>query len=174
MKLIQLCSSVKAQSYEALAARLNALERNVKNGVLAKAPIVEGNASAKDMPKPKPKPKKKAVSGDLKEAIEAWNTIKAGFDTITKAMLSQVEPGVKDSDCLYLICNTKAVEDLVKTRLALICEAYEKALEKSFELRTITREEYDSWHKREFGDEAEEDSEFESLISSYIPDAEYE
>ena len=170
--LIKLCSPSTETSYDSIAARLANLEKMVEKGV----PVQTIRVEAEKPVKPKPKKTPPALSEDRKAAVEQWSDIRDEFDTVLKAMLAEVELGFKEDENLYLVCAYPALQLMVEKYFDVIGEKLEARSGKSFHLRTITKKEYDSWQDMTYGKKGtkEADTEFESLLSGYFPEAEFQ
>ncbi len=170
--LIKLCSPSAETGYESIAARLANLEKVVEKGVPVQTVTVTTEKPAKAKPKKKPP----ALSEDRKAAVAQWPEIREEFDTVLKAKLSEVELGFKEDENLYLICAYPALQVMVEKYFDVIGEKLEARIGKSFRLRTIAKKEYDSWYDMTYGktEKKETDTEFESLLSGYFPEADFQ
>ncbi|WP_313529804.1 DNA polymerase III subunit gamma/tau [Anaerotignum sp.] len=175
VELLRLCSPWTQTDVTALAAKVAGLERQVSQGVRVQVQEVAGKAEKKEAPKPKKKPP--ALPEDRKKIKEEWPLLRNEVnDVILKSQLKQVDISFKEDDCVYLVCAYAALMDMLHKNMSQIEGILEKASGKSFEIRTITKEEYDRWYESTYGkaEEVEEDSEFASLLSGYFPEADFE
>ncbi|WP_304508736.1 DNA polymerase III subunit gamma/tau [Anaerotignum sp.] len=175
VELLRLCAPWTQMDVTALAARIAGLERQVAQGVTVQTQVVGDKAQKKEPPKPKKKPP--ALPEDRKKLKEEWPLLRSEVgDVILKSQLMQVEIGFKDDECVYLICAYAALTDMLHKNMEQIETLLEKAVGKAFQLRTITKEEYDQWYESAYGkaEDVAEDAEFESLIGSYFPEADFE
>lgn len=172
--LIQLCSSAKEKSMDAIAARLAQLERVIKQGVVTSAQAVPQTIKQGEGVEQKPKKKPPALSEDRKAAKEKWSMLRGEFDPVPRGILAEVQLGFKgeEDEYLYLICAYEALMDMVEKYLGEIKEKLGEAIGKEFQLRMITKENYDSWYLDEYGavEESQEDADFQSIMSSYFPE----
>ena len=142
--------------------------------------VAAESTTAKPKEAPKPKRKPPALPEDRKRLKERWPLIRQEIDdAFLKGTLEKVEVEFKDDEFVYLVCELDVYEDLVKKKIDVISEAIEKEMEKSFEIRTTTKKEYDKWYEAAYGKQeeaatAEEDAEFASLLGQYFPEADVE
>ena len=151
VELMKLCAPWTEKDITTLAARLGELERKVAEGVQVVAVAAESTAAT---PKEKPKPKRKppALPEDRQRLKEQWSLIRSGIDdSYLRSTLEKVEIEFKDDDFVYLVCELDVYEELVKKKLDVVSAAIEKEMEKSYELRTTTKQEYDAWHDMTYG-----------------------
>ncbi|WMI81229.1 DNA polymerase III subunit gamma/tau [Anaerotignum sp. MB30-C6] len=175
VELLRLCSPWSQTDVTALAARIAGLERQVAQGVKVQVQQVEGKAEKKEAPKPKKKPP--ALAEDRKKLKEEWPLLRNEVDdVILKSQLKQVDIAFKEDDCIYLVCAYAALVDMLHKNMEQVEGLLEKASGKSFELRTVTKEEYDRWYETTYGkaEEGQEDAEFTSLLGSYFPEADFQ
>lgn len=174
--LIKLCSPSADESYDSLAARISSLERDIKSGsITIKTENVLPTAIKEEKPKPKPKPK--AMPNDIQEVKDNWRDIKGEFDpALGKGILYDVDTEYMDNECLTLVCPTNIIVELVRKNIDTIKEAIDKKLNKEFKVNAVLKSSFDEWHNSVYGkvDKAREDPEFESILSGYFPDMEYE
>lgn len=174
--LIKLCSPVVEADYDTIAARLSRLEQKIQEKAVIQ--VVSQSPQQNQPQKPKPKKKPPALKEDQKAAMDSWDDIKDGFDVLLRNKLEKVELGVKgeEDSNLYLICQYPALKDMVDKSLEQIGKHLEEALGKHFSLRTISKEDYNLWYETTYGspEKSEEDAEFESLIGSYFPEADFQ
>ena len=178
VELMKLCAPWTEKDVTALAARLGELERKVREGVpVAAAALPEERAAEK----PKPKRKPPALPEERKQVKEKWPMLCSMVQSVPlKQVLNRVEIGFKEDDFIYLICDYGVLADMVNRGLEEIEGLLEQELGKTFSLRTITKEEYDSWYTANYGaaeKAAAEDAdvaEFESLMGYYLPEADME
>ncbi len=174
--LLKLCSPTAKESYEALAARIASLERNLQNGSFA-VPVPAGPSDMSvKKEKPAKKVKPKALPEDMKEIMDVWPELKSGFDAALKGLLSKVDLGYLEEDLLYLVCDNKAIEDIILKKEEEISEKLAERMGREFTLKAVTKGEYEQKRKTLYGEEEakEEDLEFESLMSGYFPEADFE
>lgn len=170
VELLRLCTRQKdADSYEALAARLSTLERELAQGV--KTVVAQQQTPAPETAAvPKQKPKPKAAKGDQKAIEAAWQQVLKDLPVSTRAVLSQAKPGFWEGDALYLICENAGVEGILKKRLEEIRDRLAEAVGRSVTLRTMTRQAYEETYASEGEDSGVEDT----LLHNLLPDAEIE
>ncbi|MFV0314942.1 MAG: DNA polymerase III subunit gamma/tau [Anaerotignum sp.] len=175
VELLRLCAPWSQTDTTALAARIAGLERQVAQGVKVEIREVEGKAEKKEMPKPRKKPP--SLAEDRKKLKEEWHLLRNEVnDVVLKSQLKQVELAFKEDDCVYLVCAYAALVDMIDKNMEQIEALLEKSLDKSFELRAVTKEEYQRWHEATYGKETEgeDDQEFTSLLGSYFPEADFQ
>jgi DNA polymerase-3 subunit gamma/tau len=176
-QLIRLCSAVVEASYDSIAARLSQLEQKIQEKTVIQ--VVSSVPKAEAAEKPKPKRKPPALKEDQKAAIDSWEGIKESIDDILlRNKLDRVELKVKgeEDSNLYLVCDYPALKDMIEKQIDEVSQAMEKTLGKEFSLRTISKEDYTMWYETTYGspEKMQEDSEFESLLGSYFPEAEFQ
>lgn len=82
--LIKLCKPQMEQTYDSILDRLNALEKQLENGVMVAAPA----AVAEKKPEPvKEQPRVKACSDDIRRVIHEWNQIVRESSPVIKSYL---------------------------------------------------------------------------------------
>ena len=173
--LLRLCSPWTEKDSTTLAARLAGLERKVAEGV--QVVTVPGGVVEAEKPKSQPKKKPPALPQDLKRVQEEWLLLCSEVDdAVVKGKLLATKLEFKDSEeHLYLVCPYPALADMIQKKIEVVYRVLEKATGKSFEIETITEEEYQRWYEQIYGkkEEKAEDAEFSSLMESYFPEAEY-
>lgn len=175
VELLRLCSPWTQTDMTALAARLAGLERQVAQGVSVQMQPMEEKAAKKEAPKPKKRPH--ALPEDKKKLQEEWPLLRNEVeDIILRSQLKQVDIAFKEDDLVYLVCAYAALTDMLQKNMEKIEALLDKAMGKSFSLQAITKEEYDRWYEATYGkaENKAEDAEFESLIGSYFPEADFE
>ncbi|KXL54075.1 DNA polymerase III subunit tau [Anaerotignum neopropionicum] len=175
VELLRLCSPWTQTDVTALAARIAGLERQVAQGVKVQVQPSEGKAEKQERPKPKKKPP--ALPEDRKKLKEEWPLLRNEVeDPILKSQLKQIELAFKEDDCVYLVCAYAALADMLHKNMEKIEALIEKAMGKAFELRTVSKEEYDRWYEATYGkaEDRAKDAEFASLLGSYFPGADFE
>ena len=178
VELLRLCSDWAEKDTTALAARMAALERKIEAGVpVAAAPAAQATGK-KEQPKPKRKPP--ALDEDKKALQAQWPSLRTQFgDAVLRGVLSQVEIGFKEDDFVYLVCGYPALEEMAEKSMEEIGQGLEKALGKSFQLRTIDKASYEAWREAAYGEtkdaaQAQEDADWGSLMGTYFEDADLE
>ncbi|MBS4959927.1 MAG: DNA polymerase III subunit gamma/tau [Clostridiales bacterium] len=170
--LMKLCSSFQEQTYDALAARISRLEKRLKNGEITfqevsvnpKPPTVSVSAR-----------REKAVPEDIKRLMEEWKDIISEVQNPLRSILDAIRPDYMEREALELVCHTVAGRDLVQNKVTEIQQLLNSKYGKEFKINCITSEEFDRWHRQHFGekeDVQEDDLEFASLLTQFIPDAE--
>ncbi|WP_352399877.1 DNA polymerase III subunit gamma/tau [Anaerotignum sp.] len=175
VELLRLCAPWTQMDVTALAAKVAGLERQVSQGVRVQVHEAVEKPEKREASKLKKKPP--ALPEDRKTIQEEWPLLRNEVDdVILKSQLKQVDIAFKEDECVYLVCAYAALIDMLHKNMQQIEAILEKASGKSFEIRTITKEEYDRWFESTYGkaEEAEEDGEFASLLSSYFPEADFE
>lgn len=170
--LLKLCSPEVWENIDGLVARMNVFEKALKKGITITPALKTETTTAPPIVKEKPK----AAPEDIQEAIKLWPSIKKNFDSVTKNLLSPVSLKYRDGDFAELICPDGAVEDILKKKLPEIQEKLFEKIGKKFELRITKESEYHAWEVEIYGDPEEHvsDQEFESLMHSYLPEADIE
>ena len=82
--LIKLCKPQMEQSYDSILDRLNALEKQLENGVMVTAPV---NVQEKKPEPVKQQPRVKACSDDIRRVIHEWNQIVRESSPVIKSYL---------------------------------------------------------------------------------------
>ncbi len=173
--LLRLCAPWTQTDVTALAARVAGLERQVAQGVSVQIQTVAPKAEKKEPPKPKKKPP--ALPEDRKKLKEDWPLLCGEVeDIVLRNELKQAEIGFREDEFVYLVCPYAALADMLTKNMEKIEGLLEKAMGKAFSLRTITKEEYDRWYEATYGkaENKVKDSEFESLLGSYFPEADFQ
>lgn len=177
VELIRLCSDWAEKDTTALAARVAGLERRLAEGIPVAAAAVPAEATKK---KEKPKRKPPALDEDKKSLREQWPSLRTQFgDAVLRGVLSRVEIGFKEDDFVYLVCEYPALEEMAEKSLEEIGQGLEKALGKSFQLKTIDKASYETWREAAYGEaqdaaQAQEDADWGSLMGTYFADADME
>lgn len=98
-------------------------------------------------------------------------------DITLRGALEKVDIGFKDDDAVYLVCEAPVYLKMLERKLDVIQNLLEKAMGKTFALRTTIEAEFESWYQDVYGkteETAEDDTEFASLMEMYFPDADIE
>lgn len=150
VELMKLCAPWTEKDVSTLAARLGELERKVSEGVQVVSVAASPDAKPKEAPKPKRKPP--ALPEDRRQLKEQWPLIRNEIDDpYLRNTLEHVEIEYKDDEYVYLVCELDVYEDIVKKKLDVVSAVIEKKMQKSFEIRTTTKQEYDAWHEMTYG-----------------------
>lgn len=170
--LIKLCSDYTEKNYESVVARISDLEKNIQQGNFIVSPNYSNKQKEeKKIEKPQIK-KPKAQSQDIKQAIESWEQIKKEMKGAMIGVTSAIFLGEMENENLYLVCDNSAVEILAQKHIEEIQKLFEKKLAKTFQLKTIVKEDYEKWYHNQYGNLKEEfDEGFEKVIE-YFSDAE--
>lgn len=173
VEIIKLAAVNEAVDLSGLAAKIAGLERQIKSGNFAvSSDGVKKGEVKKEVPK---KERPKALPEDIKNAIENWEAIRTGFNVITAELLKECFPGYMEDGRVTIVCANSAIEKLIKERMPKIKEAFDTKLSKDFDIKTTTKEEFEAWERMTYGEPDEgNDPEFDSLMSSYIPDLDFE
>jgi len=135
----------------AVLARLEKLEKSVKQGVAAPPTA----ASAAQQPrKAEPAPVahvKKAMPDDIKVVRKNWKSFVATFPQPDGSFLADTDAGYLNTPHLYIVCATIGSASILKRKANLIVERLTEAYGASFELQFVTRQEYEANHRRLFG-----------------------
>lgn len=157
--LIKLCAPVTEISYDAVAAKLSGLERELKNGKYTKT--VEVSTSVKkEVEKPKKK-LKKADTEDYKKALEVWNDVIKDFDTPDDILLKKTEIKQLDSDKIYIVCDNEINCHILDKKAGTIKQSLAKKLNRDFEIEVISKQEYKSRYELLYGQQETASSDFE-------------
>lgn len=177
--LLKICSITKEKDVDAISAKLAALERQIKNGV-SFIPSDSVQTDNKAIPAPIVFKKPPALSEDRKTIKQQWQAIFQEVESPSlKGIISHISPEFKEEtdQNLYLVCAYPALQDIVKKNTTLLQQKIEQYINKSISLSVITKEEYDNWYHSIYGiaeQKSEEDAEFESLVGTYFPEAEFQ
>lgn len=177
--LLKLCSITQEKDIDAISAKLAELERQIKNGI--PSVVVSAPPSNTNITNPTPAIKRPpALSEDRKMIKEAWQTIRSEIEEYPlKYKLSFVTLEFKEEtdQNIYLVCKDSGVQGIIEKNIPFLQQTIEQHINKSVSLHIITKDEYAIWHHSTYGDvqqQSKEDSEFASLVSSYLPDAEFQ
>lgn len=168
--LIKLCTPVVEADYDSVAAKLAAMERELKSGKYTRTVRVtdggkhggnsadSSNAAGEDQPK---KTVRKAVTEDYKKALDIWGRVAEGFKPpddiiIKKARLKQL-----DGDKIYIVGDNGINSRILSSKLGEIKTALENELGAQLEIDVISSEEYKKRHDMLFGSDEQEDTGFE-------------
>lgn len=161
INIIKLCQVDTDQSFDGLMVRIKALEEKVKKGVQVVA-VPAGQEQPKAEPI-KPTKKPKAVPDEVKQAVKKWTGVKERIVRANPSMLvvlDHLTAGYISDDILYLVCQTKVQEDILKEdenrRLNEINLTYEEVFGKQFNIRTINQQEYERLYATYYGNTTEE------------------
>ncbi len=169
--LIKLCAPVTEADFTSVAAKLSALEREIKSGKYIKNTVVRAEADEK----PKQRKKvKKAVSEDYKKAIAIWDDIVGSFSTPDDIIVKKAELKQLDGDKIYIVADNEINSRVLAGKTEEIKAAFENKLEAEFELEVISKEEYTRRYELIFGTAEEEDSFEEEDWAGLIPGIEIE
>ncbi|MCI8342118.1 MAG: DNA polymerase III subunit gamma/tau [Firmicutes bacterium] len=176
VEIIKLSALLAGNDYSSIAAKLVELERKMTSGALLNQPSANTATVKKGKKKNEEvkKERQKAVPEDVKAAIENWERVSSGFDVITSGLLKECFPEYMEDGRLTVVCSNAAIEKLIKERAERIKSAFDSALDKDFDVKTVTKDNFDAWKRINFGETEESDPEFESLMSGYIPDLDFE
>ncbi|MGL4790939.1 MAG: hypothetical protein ACRCW1_05960, partial [Anaerotignaceae bacterium] len=170
VELIKLCSPSEKTNLDAVVARLSGLERQVKKGITVQtvAKVVE----------PSPQPKKerpKALPQDITEIINNWENIKDSVDIVNRTLLETATPAYMEDERLTLVFDNDAAMSIVKSKMDYFKQAFAEKTGKEVEVKLIEKKDFQAWERITYGDTvAEEDTEFESLLSGYFPEGDFE
>lgn len=167
---LKLCSPNTEKNADGVAARLRIIEKKLEEGVFTVS-IPEKKIQTKEKPKRKPE----AVPEDIQKVIENWAEIVGMFNGSVKGIVTAVKPVHLEGEALYFVCDNRAVEELLKRHLEEVQKKLEEKLEKSFQMKTITKQDYDRWYEKEYGTskkEVLEDKKFINTMQKKLPDAE--
>lgn len=157
--LIRLCKQQTNQyDYNSLIDRISYLEQNIGNYQLQ--PVQETK------PKPKPKIKPKAISKDVRVAIETWKEIKTAFDIEPlRAVLAYTEAGYLDNNLYYIRCNSETNMKYIEKNLDKISKELEKRTNKVFEFKPILEDDFKKQYERLYGTPENDDPAFDNAIN---------
>lgn len=157
--LIKLCAPVTESSYDAVAAKVAGLERELKSGKYTKVTAV-GKADLPATEKPKKK-LKKAVSEDYKKALEVWNDVISDFETPDDILLKKTEIKQLDGDKIYIVCDNELNCRILDSKIEKIKESFSKKLDRDFEIEIVAKAEYNKRYELIYGEKEEDNSDFE-------------
>lgn len=134
--LIKLCAPVTEADFTSVAAKLSALEREIKSGKYIKNTVVRAEADEK----PKQRKKvKRAVSEDYKKAIAIWDDIVGSFSTPDDIIVKKAELKQLDGDKIYIVADNEINSRVLAGKTEEIKAAFENKLEAEFELEVIIK-----------------------------------
>ncbi|WP_105618910.1 DNA polymerase III subunit gamma/tau [Vallitalea okinawensis] len=164
INIIKLCQVETDQSFDGLMVRIKALEEKIQKGVQVVAAPAGQKQPKTEIIKPTKKPK--AVPDEVKQAAKKWTGVKERIAKANPSMLvvlDHLTAGYISDDILYLVCQTKVQEDILKEdenrRLNEINETYEEVFGKRFNIRPINQQEYDRLYATYYGNTTEEQAE---------------
>ena len=167
--LIKLCTPTAVNDVSAMAARLACIEREIKNGIKVSVDD-DSQTSVAKKPKIPKKPRPKAMSEDFEKVKAGWEDFIEEFDIVEKTLLQRVKIGDMQNGRLSFICESGGEKDLLDSKLNIVHEKLNNFFGREFDIKTVTKEEYDEWERITYGD-SEKDPEFASLMNSYFPEA---
>lgn len=168
--LIKLCTPVTETDYDSIAAKLSALERELKSGKYTKTVSA---APQEEKPKEK-KQVRKAVTEDYKKALGIWEKITEGFKPPDDIIIKKAKLKQLDGDKIYVVGDNGINTRIIAGKLEEIKAAFEKELEADIEIDVISNAEYQKRHDMLFGEEEEESSFEEEDWAGLIPGIEIE
>ena len=169
--LIKLCSPVTESDFSAVAAKLSALEREIKSGRYIKNTAAAVNAE--EIPKPRKK-LKKAETEDYKKALSVWAEIAGGFSTPDDIIVKKAELKQLDGDKIYIVADNEINSRVLAGKADELKTAFENRLGAEFEMEIISKEEYNRRYELIFGPVREEDLFEEEDWAGLIPGIEIE
>ena len=166
--LIKLCAPVTENSYDAVAAKLSGIERELKSGKYTK---VSAPAQSGEVKKEKPKKKlNKAVTEDYKKAVEVWADIVSEFGNPNDIILKRAELKQLDGEKIYVVCANESNSRVIETKTDKLKEMFAEKLGIDFEIEVISKKDFDKRYELIYGttEEKEEydDSSWDNLIST--------
>ena len=168
--LIKLCTPTAVNDVSAMAARLAYIEREIKNGIKVSVDD-DSQTSVAKKPKAPKKPRPKAMSEDFEKVKAGWEDFIEEFDIVEKTLLQRVKIGDMQNGRLSFICESGGEKDLLDSKLNIVHEKLNNFFGREFDIKTVTKEEYDEWERITYGDSEKDDPEFASLMNSYFPEA---
>ena len=174
VELMKLCAPWTERDVTTLAARLGELERKIAAGIVPAAPANSAPA-APEKPAP-PKRKPPALPEDMQKIQKEWPLLCSEISYAPlQGKLRDTEIQFKEDGALYIACPSAFVADMLEKGKDEISAMLEKTAGKTFDIRMITKEEYEQWREKTYGRQedanADDDPEFASLAASYFPDA---
>ena len=174
VELMKLCAPWTERDVTTLAARLGELERKIAAGIVPAAPANSAPA-APEKPTP-PKRKPPALPEDMQKIQKEWPLLCSEISYAPlQGKLRDTEIQFKEDGALYIACPSAFVADMLEKGKDEISAMLEKTAGKTFDIRMITKEEYEQWREKTYGRQedanADDDPEFASLAASYFPDA---
>ena len=170
--LIKLCAPVTEDSFDALAAKISALERELKSGKYVKNAV----KAPKEIKAEPEKTAKKAETEDYKRAIGAWEDIVSSFAAPDDIIIKKAEIKQLDGDKIYVVADNAINCRILGGKLEEIKNVFLEKLGADFELEVISKEDYNKRYEMIFGtaDEDEyEDADWAS-ITGIMPGIEIE
>lgn len=174
VELMKLCAPWTERDVTTLAARLGELERKIAAGIVPAAPA-DSAPAALEKPAP-PKRKPPALPEDMQKIQKEWPLLCSEISYAPlQGKLRDTEIQFKEDGALYIACPSAFVADVLEKGKEEISAMLEKTAGKTFDIRMITKEEYEQWREKTYGRQedanADDDPEFASLAASYFPDA---
>ena len=169
--LIKLCTPVSEADYSSVAAKISALERELKSGKYTKTVTVKSSEAKADKPK---KVLKKAETEDYKKALGMWGEIVGSFLPPNDIIIKKAELKQLDGDKIYVVANNHIESRILSEKYDEIKKAFEDKLDMEFELDVISREEYDKRYEMLFGSYEEDDEYDDESWAGLIPGIEVE
>ena len=171
---IRLCSPVEESNYDAIAAKLASLERQIKSGTFTqnvKAAEPERLQNVQQNPK---KIVKKAKSEDFKDALAVWDEVVGTFTGPNNIILKRSDLKQLDSHRIYIVTENDLNCHIVENIIEEISEALKNKTDKDFDLEAIAQREYEKRHMLIFGATEEETVFDEDLLENLFPGIEVE
>lgn len=174
VELMKLCAPWTERDVTTLAARLGELERKIAAGIVPAAPANSAPAAPEKPALPKRKPP--ALPEDMQKIQKEWPLLCSEISYAPlQGKLRDTEIQFKEDGALYIACPSAFVADVLEKGKDEISAMLEKTAGKTFDIRMITKEEYEQWREKTYGRQedanADDDPEFASLAASYFPDA---
>lgn len=156
--LIKLCAPVTENSYDAVAAKVAGLERELKSGKYTKTAVPSGvNTPTAEKPKKK---LKKAVTEDYKKALEVWSAVISDFETPDDIFLKKTEIKQLDGDKIYIVCDNELNCRILDAKTEKIKESFAKRLDRDFEIEVVAKSEYNKRYELLYGEHEEDAGDF--------------
>ncbi len=175
VELMKLCAPWTERDVTTLAARLGELERKIAAGIVPAAPAnTAPSAPAKPAP---PKRKPPALPEDMQKIQKEWPLLCSEISYAPlQGKLRDTEIQFKEDGALYIACPSAFVADVLEKGKEEISAMLEKTAGKTFDIRMITKEEYEQWREKTYGKQenanTDDDLEFASLTANLPPDVE--
>ena len=153
VSLLKLCEPAMDVSHDAVLDRITALEQKIQEAPQQVVYVqdhknVPGQKEEAKAPKVMPK----AVPEDIKKLTKSWESIKSGFSSMHKSLLTDVNAGYLEDSIFYLIYpNPGLLQVSQQNHDSLIKEALEKTAGKSVILKYVTVDEYEALYKQIYG-----------------------
>ncbi len=155
------CSPTTSYDLGSVDKRLKNIEKQMAEGIPARAPEVSAPPSSMEIRAQAEKPEEsekpavieKAVPEDIKKVIAGWNKFVKGIDAkIIKSVVSVLtRPAYLEDGFLTLVTANNGALHVMENHMDEIKKQLEKHFEKQFDINVMTEEKYNKRHAEKYG-----------------------